>query len=60
MTHVKQFTSENFLMSTGGHLLLNAIMLTPFVIVVDLDTLVAPARVQIPEIDLAIVKITLA
>lgn len=58
MTNDKQFRSENFLMSIGGHLLLVAIMITSFVIVVERAKLVAPDRVQITEIDLSNVKIT--
>ena len=48
----RQFSSENLLMSVGGHLALVAIMITSFVVVVNRAQLVAPDRIQIMEIDL--------
>lgn len=54
----KHFTSENLLMSIGGHLLLVAVMLTSFALVIERAKLVSPDRVQIMEIDLSNVKIT--
>ena len=51
-TFFAHFSSENLLMSVGGHLALVAIMITSFAIVVQRAKLVAPDRVQIVEIDL--------
>lgn len=48
----RQFSSENLLMSIGGHLALVAIMITSFAVVVNRARLVAPDRIQIVEIDL--------
>lgn len=48
----RRFTSENLLMSVGGHLALVAIMITSFAVVVNRAKLVAPDRIQIMEIDL--------
>ena len=48
----RHFSSENLLMSVGGHLALVAIMITSFAIVVNRAKLVAPDRIQIVEIDL--------
>ncbi len=53
-----RFSSENMLMSVGGHLALVAIMITSFAIVVDRARLVAPDRVQITEIDLSAVNVS--
>ncbi len=53
-----QFSSENLLMSIGGHLALLAIMVTSFVIVIDRARLVAPDRIEIMEIDLNSVRVT--
>lgn len=53
-----QFSSENMLMSIGGHLALVAVMVTSFAIVVNRAKLVAPDRVQITEIDLSAVKVS--
>ncbi len=55
MKRWNQFSSENFLMSVGGHLALVAVMLTSFAVVVDRAKLVAPDRVEITEIDLSAV-----
>ena len=52
MAKFNQFSSENILMSIGGHLALVAIMITSFAIVVERARLVAPDRIQIMEIDL--------
>ncbi len=52
MAKFNLFSSENFLISLGGHLLLVAIMITSFVVVVNRAKLVAPDRIQIMEIDL--------
>lgn len=53
-----QFSSENLLMSIGGHLALIAIMITSFVVVVDRAKMVAPDRIQILEIDLDRVRVS--
>lgn len=52
MAKFNLFSSENFLISLAGHLVLVAIMLTSFVIVVNRAKMVAPDRIQIMEIDL--------
>ena len=52
MAKFNLFSSENFLISLGGHLLLVAIMITSFVVVLNRAKLVAPDRIQIMEIDL--------
>ena len=52
------FSSENLLMSVGGHLLLAAMLVTSIVIVFDRATMVAPDRIQIVEIDLNSVKVS--
>ena len=52
MAKFNQFSSENLLMSIGGHLALVAIMITSFAIVAERARLVAPDRIQIMEIDL--------
>ena len=51
MKRWNQFSSENFLMSVGGHLALGAV-------VVARAKLVAPDRVEITEIDLSAVNVT--
>lgn len=53
-----RFSSENFLMSVCGHLVLVAIMLTSFSLVVDRAMLVAPDRIEILEIDLNSVRVS--
>ncbi len=58
MKVANQFSSENMLMSIGGHLVLVAIMITSFVIVVDRAKLVAPDRIEIMEIDLNNVRVS--
>jgi len=58
MSRFNQFSSENILMSVGGHLALAAIMLTSFAIVVNRAHLVAPDRIEIMEIDLNAVKVS--
>ncbi|MDW2958625.1 MAG: hypothetical protein R8M37_02350 [Alphaproteobacteria bacterium] len=52
MAKFNQFSSENLLMSVGGHLALVAIMITSFAIVVNRARLVTPDRIEIIEIDL--------
>ena len=52
MAKFNLFSSENFLISLLGHLVLVAIMITSFAIVLDRARLVAPDRIQIMEIDL--------
>ena len=52
MAKFNQFSTENLLMSVGGHLALVAIMITSFAIVISRARLVAPDRIQIMEIDL--------
>lgn len=58
MSKFSQFSSENLLMSIGGHLALVAVMVTSIAIVIDRAQMVTPDRVQIMEIDLNAVKIT--
>jgi len=58
MSKISQFSSENLLMSIGGHLALVAIMITSFAIVVHRAHLVAPDRIEITEIDLSTVKVS--
>lgn len=58
MARWNQFSSENLLISLGGHLALAAILLTSFVVVVQRAKLVAPDRIQIMEIDLDSVRVT--
>jgi len=53
-----QFSSENFLMSIGGHLALVAVLVTSFALVVDRARLVAPDRIEIVEIDLDSVHVS--
>ncbi len=52
MAKFNLFSSENFLISLGGHLVLVAVMLTSFAVVFNRAKLVAPDRIQIIEIDL--------
>lgn len=52
MAKFNQFSSENLLISIGGHLALVAIMVTAFSAVISRAQLVAPDRIQIMEIDL--------
>jgi len=53
------FNLENFLISTGGHLVVVAVIVTSFAVFGDpLIKIVAPDRIQIMEIDLARVQIT--
>jgi hypothetical protein len=54
----KHFSSENFLLSTVGHLALVATMVTSFAIIVERAKLVTPDRIEITEIDLSTVQIT--
>ena len=58
MGRFNQFSSENMLMSVGGHLALVALMITSFAVVVKRAQLVAPDRVEITEIDLSSVKVS--
>lgn len=58
MKFASQFSSENLLMSVGGHLALVAIMITSFVVITERAKLVAPDRIQIMEIDLNSVRVT--
>lgn len=58
MSKLSQFSSENLLMSVGGHMALLAVMVTSFVIVIDRAKLVASDRVEIVEIDLNSVHVT--
>lgn len=48
----RQFSTENLLMSVGGHLALVAIMITSFAVVINRARLVTPDRIEILEIDL--------
>lgn len=52
MARFNLFSSENFLISCAGHLVLVAVMLTSIAIVVNRAKMVAPDRIQIMEIDL--------
>ena len=52
MAKFNQFSTENMLISIGGHLALMAIMVTSFAIVINRAQLVAPDRIEIVEIDL--------
>lgn len=52
-----QFSSENLLMSVGGHLVLGAILVTSFTLVVNRAQLVAPDRIEIMELDLNSVRV---
>lgn len=58
MSRVNIFSSENLLMSVGGHLALVAVMITSVALVVDRAKLVAPDRIEIVEIDLNSVKVS--
>lgn len=58
MNKIKQFESENFLMSVFGHLVLAAIIILSLSVVVERAKNVSPNRVEIIEIDLKNVKIT--
>lgn len=58
MSRFNQFSSENLLMSVGGHLALAAVLVTSFVLVLDRAQLVAPDRIQIMEIDLDSVRVS--
>lgn len=58
MNKVKQFESENFLMSVFGHLVLVAIVVLSLSVVIERAKNVLPNRVEIIEIDLKNVKIT--
>ena len=58
MNKIKQFESENFLMSVFGHLVLFAVITLSLVVVVERAKTVAPNRVEIIELDLKDVKIT--
>ncbi len=53
-----RFSSENFLMSVCGHLILAAIMVTSFAVVINRAQLVAPDRIEILEIDLNNVRVS--
>lgn len=53
-----QFSSENMLMSVGGHLALAAVLITSFALVIERAQLVAPDRIEITEIDLSSVKVS--
>ena len=58
MVKFNQFSSENLLISIGGHLALLAIMITSVSVMVNRAKLVAPDRIQILEIDLNDVKVS--
>lgn len=58
MNSVKQFESENFLMSVFGHLVLLVVVMMSLSVVVERAKTVSPNRVEIIEIDLKNVKIT--
>ena len=52
MFNFSRFSSENWLISICGHLVLVAIMVTSFALVLNRAKMVAPDRIQIMEIDL--------
>ena len=58
MNKIKQFESENFLMSVCGHLVLFAVITLSLSVVVERAKTVSPNRVEIIELDLKDVKIT--
>ena len=58
MNSIRQFESENFLMSVFGHLVLLVITVLSFSVVVERAKIVSPNRVEIIELDLKYVKIT--
>ena len=58
MNRIRQFESENFLMSVCGHLVLFALITLSLSVVVDRAKNVSPNRVEIIELDLKDVKIT--
>lgn len=60
MKRAKQFYSENFLMSVLGHLVVVALTITTIALFIDDERIVTPDRVQIMEIDLSNVKISVA
>lgn len=52
MSKFNLFSSENLLMSIGGHLALVAVMVTSVAVMINRAQLVAPDRIEIIEIDL--------
>lgn len=58
MNESRTFSSENLLISVVGHLFLVALMITSFVIVVERATNVTPDRIEIMEIDLGAIKVS--
>lgn len=52
MAKFNLFSSENLLISIGGHLAAVAIMITSFAVIINRAKLVAPDRIEIVEIDL--------
>lgn len=58
MAAIRQFTSENLLMSVCGHMFFVAIMLTSFALIIDRTQNIASDHIQIMEIDLNSVKVS--
>jgi hypothetical protein len=59
MKPTNTFSSENFLMSVAGHLIVVALMVTSFVFIAGpIEKIIASDRVQIYEIDLSKVQVT--
>ena len=52
MAKFNLFSSENLLISIGGHLAAVVVMITSFTVIINRAQLVAPDRIQIMEIDL--------
>ncbi len=57
MNAQRQFSLENLLMSTAGHLIAVALLITSVAIVLHRAKLVTPDRIQIMEIDLSQVRV---
>ncbi len=58
MNKIRQFESENFLMSVFGHLVLCVIIILSVSVVIERAKIVSPNRVEIIELDLKDVKVT--
>lgn len=59
MIRNKHFNLENLLMSVAGHLAVVAMLITSMVVIINRAQLVAPDRIEIIEIDLNNVKISM-
>ena len=58
MVKTNRFSLENILISTAGHLVVLAIMVTSIMVIINRAQMVAPDRIDIIEIDLNEVKIS--